>query len=58
MHDNIGIIKEEPTGIRASFAVMRQNAIMLDSLFNFLADSACLADIITVADDEVVRETA
>ena len=58
MDDNVAIIQQEPAGIGASLAVMRQDAFFLQSFFYFVADGANLPGAFAGADNKIVRKAA
>ena len=58
MDDDVSIIQQEPAGVGASLAVMRQDALLLQGFFNLVTDGANLPSAFTRADNKIVRKTA
>jgi hypothetical protein len=56
VHDDIAVIQQQPSGVGAPLAVVRQNALFFQSLLDFFADGIYLPGAFAGADNKIVRE--
>jgi hypothetical protein len=54
--DYVDIIQQQPAGIGASLAVVRQDALYFKGFFNLVADSVKLPSALTGADNKIIRK--
>ena len=58
VHDNIAVIEQQPPGVEAALAVIRQDAFLFQAFIDFIVDSAELPLAFTGADNEIIGKPA